>query len=328
MTDKTQPIQLPIDPRKTYISEFGCHVTEIRYEGNGMYTGLYHFPGSEVAGRCTFHDDGSVSGSWSPTNRLVAEIAPKTQPRDFSQVLNKLCDVFQLCHLLSSGYGGFRVKALAILQEFDAQNKPESQVNEHSQCCQGCQCEIDMLIEEIAKFFRMEEEQKPFDAMINLKRYLEKNYRKQWDKYMGIPTQDDLDKITPPPTEEPIEWVVGELYEDSEGAVLEFVFDNRKKPLNDKYSALAFRHQKSGCIMLFNKKGQHEDVEGWNIIKKHTPKPVEHEIDCWFNVYLESDGYVSLIRNESKAEADMQELETRIACLHIKRTFVEGEGLV
>ena len=57
------------------------------------------------------------------------------------------------------------------------------------------------------------------------------------------------------------------------------------------------------------------------LIKK--PKPKTVDIDLWMNV--DSDGCWAFY--DSKYNADMYSHKDRIACINIKRTVIEGDGL-
>lgn len=53
------------------------------------------------------------------------------------------------------------------------------------------------------------------------------------------------------------------------------------------------------------------------------PVPVTHEIDVWVNVYADGGARV----HRTKKKADLACDGPRVACVNIKRTVTEGEGL-
>ena len=52
-------------------------------------------------------------------------------------------------------------------------------------------------------------------------------------------------------------------------------------------------------------------------------EPQTMELDCWVNVYTDTVG----VAWETKEEADSNADSNRIACINIKQTVTEGEGL-
>lgn len=141
-------------------------------------------------------------------------------------------------------------------------------------------------------------------------------YRSQQDESMEFDAQNKVTCEETKSTEQPKEWVIGELYENKDGDVLEFLGFNRHR--KDIYPYV-FINVESGFIV--------HHIKG-EIIKNHAPKPVEHTIEYWINVYGSSRNGATAWQSKYAADANNDEcIHRRIACLHIKRKFVEGEGL-
>ncbi len=222
----------------------------------------------------------------------------KTQPRDWSEVIDKLW------HSALYPQDSFREKALAILQEFDAQNQAGAQRN----CCDGCQYELDELIKEVAKTINWS------GSWTGLYLYIKKNYPQQCEKYMARETKnpnvsesmsDEIDEIINAPTEAPLELVIGDYYEMIDGSVRKLIASH-----DSEYVVL----EEEIGFEIFEKR---------EFIRKHTPAPKQHEVDFWVNV--DKDGFKNTY--ETKKDSDTWASRDRIACLNIKRSFLEGEGL-
>lgn len=175
----------------------------------------------------------------NPSYDLTHEITPEPEApgRDWSGVVNELaCSAISSFKLVVGNFfngATFKKQALAILQEFDAQNPP-IQSN-----CYGCNYELDLLIEGIINGFK---EKNWYPVINNIKN----NYPEQWKKYMEkslatpenlhnfhlfpgsnpdvTPQQvaDEIDRACNSPdfeVERPMEFVLGEMYQwkDSSG---------------------------------------------------------------------------------------------------------------
>lgn len=176
MTQNLKPITLPIAPAKAYL-----YVAR-----NGVGGKSIEPAAVEGSFTITFEDGYSTMVHLHNPNRdilnpsydLLYEIIPEpeAQGRDWSGVVSALWIAaigmfMEKQHNLEDGDADFKKKALAILQEFDAQNPP-IQSN-----CYGCNYELDSLIEGIINGFK----EKNWYPLINNVR---KNYPEQWKKYM------------------------------------------------------------------------------------------------------------------------------------------------
>lgn len=165
----------------------------------------------------------------------------------------------------------------------------------------GAMADLDMLIEKVSDFWKDENWEV-------LSSYMEKNYSKQWDKYMNKPTEELPTKqgfkiehfpghvtfgagYTPPePAKERLtvdELVVGEMYENVLGDIYQFLGINKYQP----GATYLFINIKNGFVTFFYKSGRYLNHNSdHDIIRKHTPAPKEHiysreeieaDLDTW-----------------------------------------------
>ncbi len=256
----------------------------------------------------------------------------KTQPRDWNKAIDAIIKAMEHRYVSE-----FRSVAFPILQEFDAQNQANLSDNdvcgvdmgdksselENAQLSyQRAMADLDMLIEQIAKH---ETCSLPWYSTVV---YMRKNYPKQWEKYMAretAPTEAPKENFSgctvsnttsgikftsQPPTftfEEPLELVIGELYEFNTN-VIEFLgINNHRK---DQYCN-TFIDVESGNTLHLTK----------DEVKRHPPAPKQHEVD--FSISVLSDGSLRF-RDKPRSDIDTQ---SALAVLHFKRSFLEGEGL-
>lgn len=139
------------------------------------------------------------------------------------------------------------------------------------------------------------------------------------------PTEEQLGKVSPilgqvAPIDEPLVLVIGELYE------YKTPHPHIKEWRHGKLISLTDK-----AVVLQKDDGDYKVLQrNCTEIRKHTPKPVEHEISFWVNFYS-CGAHRSF---DSKKYADIEDSnlsrngkKDRIACLNFKRAFVEGEGL-
>lgn len=72
-----------------------------------------------------------------------------------------------------------------------------------------------------------------------------------------------------------------------------------------------------------DKSSSHEDVQLDPIALEKQPKPRTVEVDCWMNVSTEGNCVVWMSRDIAEKFSNSD----RLACIHIKQTVKEGEGL-
>lgn len=239
----------------------------------------------------------------------------------------------------------FKRQALAILQEFDAQN-PKVLVNKDVRCkditnneqsiqtthicilpdeqniqtcCEGCEYELDALIEYTIKGFK----DKNWYSLIN---HIKNNYPEQLRKYMGKnpniteSMSDEIDAAE----KEPIEFVVGEFYDWID------IWESSDSGRHEQPRIGKFIAKNNANELVFDIEGYGFSVldAGNPTLKKHILAPKEHEVDCYINIYYTNndDHYLGHL-HKTRQHADKDADEDRIACLHFKRTFTEGEGL-
>lgn len=145
----------------------------------------------------------------------------------------------------------------------------------------------------------------------------------EYAAHFNAPKHDHLTKSEPASSPDDLEFIPGELYEDREGGVYEFL---RQAP-NQK---LIFMDTLYGSIIKSNPDGTYNNTPSKrDIVRKYMPQPKKHKVTGWVNVYMNDDGttrfgyHVSGEQEEAKKWFD----DKIIACLRIEREFTEGEGL-
>ncbi len=219
----------------------------------------------------------------------------KTQPRDWSGVVDKLLNLASIWKYSKAMMMDFQFKAeaLTILQEFDAQN--QANLSDKAVC--GVErrdkaSDLDELIKVVIKTINWS------GSWTGLYLYIKKNYPQQCEKYMARETKnpnvsesmsDEIDEIINAPTEAPFEWVIGEAYEDRQRLIYVYVGKNPVK--TDKNPLLFVNRESSQPVARFND-GTSELSSEYDIIRKHTPAPAEHTVEFWVNVYKISKGKI------------------------------------
>lgn len=268
MTQKLKPITPPIDPAKAhlYVARNGVGVESIFVHKDSVFSFMATYKDGNESH--LFADGKKGNNGFNHSQDLTHEIIPETEAYglDWSGVVSALwIAAIGMCmekqHNLEDGDADFKLKALAILQEFERKS-----IQTRGVC---------------------------------------------------IPEQKDDNKPEETaPTEEPREFVIGEMYEHSEFGTMQYVG-------NTSFGII--------CNMIFAPENIEINTKRFSALaaaeqlKKHIPAPKTNEIDVWLNIYDNNDyhAYVHL----SKQDADDESDDGRIACLHFKRTFTEGEGL-
>lgn len=393
MIGKTQPIQLPIDPNKTYVTRNGLIISNIEIGGNtrfacaiplppvakyyiDMRDGKSCYPHIEALDLVAelVEDEQHKTPNWCKTTDLKvmidrlasaatramstncngnmyvspAEFRPlaldifeaftpdertKTQSRDWSDVIRKLLKITNIDPKWSNA-AIFREQALAILQEFDARNTPRDYtevVDLIYETMRGRRdSEFKLIALPILQEFDAQNQPAVKESLTtepcNCNQLLSNpaDYCQECQEKITsgwVDGESDLEKMAKAgdmrvevkfkhkaPIEE-LDLVIGEMYEMN------------GRCGNEIGKLIAFHDTE--YVVLEEERGFviYEERE---FIRKHTPKPVEREIEWWVNVY--ADSFEPCV-HFSKDEADTGADEGRVACLHIKRTFFVGEGL-
>lgn len=261
---KTRPIQLPIDPKKTYVAINGLKTTsivdytKIRPDQKDPYNVFYEDGNSRW-----LYPDGTWKRNLLECHKydLISEVIPDEQPkkRDWSGVIQKLFELTGTAIAFSISEQDYRRKALAILQEFDRKN-------------------MDGFMEKKA------EAEEFRDKLIS------QEFDRQWIQTTHVCIAEEKDSNKPvcaenAPTETIKEnltvddFVVGELYEDRNAEVYHFI-GKSKYFLHGAEDRKIFVELASGILTVRGRDGNYIDYppqkSHLDIIRKHTSAQKEH----------------------------------------------------
>lgn len=289
---KTKPLTLPIDPNKTYVARNGVKTIGIVYDQKLKTNDPIHVQYSDGNIRWLYRD-----GSWGDKiNKqnaydLIAEVIPDEQPKKVENKERDWSDVVEELLELAEKCRYFD-ESMEIKFKAGAlailQEFDRQHLTDKS---------VGNTTEAIDLQGNITTENKENEAM---------------SQNVTEPTTKDSSEVESVGKTDELELVIGEMYEDT--YYLGVIFYIGINPVDKGFKIFVDSNGDSHNI--------NEDYLAEHI-RKHVPKPVEREIEFWVNIYPIGRPCAWNL----KTDADRCAGKDRIACLHIKRSFVDGEGL-